>query len=238
MSRRYLLVDDNVAFAENLAEILREEGADVSIAHSGAAALELIRHHRFDVLVTDMRMPAMNGAQLVHQVRRADAGLPAIVVSAYSGDSDLRAAWSEGLLAVLPKPVPVGRLLELVARARRGGLVALVEDDPAFAENIAEVLRERGFSTITARSIAETSELASLRPFLALADLRMPLTADGEPVRRLHAQFPWLHTFIVTAYAGEVALPTGVPVFEKPCDTSALLGAIEREYEQTQAAGG
>src|SRR5205823_596677 len=84
--RRYLLVDDNLAFAENLAEILRDGGAEVSVAGNGARALELARAGRFDALVTDMRMPVMSGATLVHEIRRVDPALPAIVVTAYTGE--------------------------------------------------------------------------------------------------------------------------------------------------------
>ena len=66
--RKYLVVDDNRAFAENVAEILRDQGADVTIADGGLQALELAQRSRFDALVTDMRMPVMSGARLVHDL--------------------------------------------------------------------------------------------------------------------------------------------------------------------------
>ena len=113
--KRYLVVDDNAAFAENLAEILRDAGAEVVVAEHGQNALALSGRTRFDALVTDMRMPAMSGARLVHEIRRIDPGLPAVVVTAYTGESDLLAARQEGLLAVLPKPVPVDKLLSLLS---------------------------------------------------------------------------------------------------------------------------
>src|SRR5437764_2812824 len=163
--KKYLVVDDNRAFAENVAEILRDHGADVTIADGGPQALQLARRSQFDALVTDMRMPVMNGAQLVHQIRRVDPGLPAIVVTAYTGENDLLAAREEGLLAVLPKPVPIDRLVELLGAARRNGLVALIEDDPSLADNLAEALRDRGFSAVMAQSVAETDRLGGVRPF-------------------------------------------------------------------------
>src|SRR5207249_5148305 len=126
--KKYLLVDDNLAFAENLAEILRDRGAEATVAESGAQALELAGKTRFDAVVTDMRMPVMSGARLVHEIRRVDRGLPAIVVTAYTGEDDLLAARDEGLLAVLPKPAPIERLGELLDAARAAVLVALVED--------------------------------------------------------------------------------------------------------------
>ena len=226
--KRFLVVDDNAAFAENLAEILRDGGAEVSVAESGAAALELARAARFDALVTDMRMPVMSGARLVHEILRVDPGLPAIVVTAYTGESDLRAAREEGLLSVLPKPVPLERLTDLLGKARRDGLVALVEDDPALADNLAEALCERGFSAVMAHSVAETERLGGVRPFAALVDLRLPGGPDGAALQRLREKFPALPILIMSAHRDALAQIGLAPVFPKPFDTAGLLLELEK----------
>ncbi len=119
MGRQYLLVDDNRAFAENVAEIVRDLGDEMAVVDGGEKALALVRRRRFDAVITDMRMPAMGGAELVRELRRLDPGLPAIVVTAHVADRELDAARREGLLAVLSKPVPIHDLLELLASARR-----------------------------------------------------------------------------------------------------------------------
>jgi CheY-like chemotaxis protein len=225
-----LLVDDNAAFAENLAEILRDQGAEAVVASGGEQALQAARQSRFDALVTDMRMPVMSGAALVHEIRRLDPDLPAIVVTAYAGEDDLLAARHEGLLAVQPKPVPIARLIELLARARRGGLVALVEDDAALADNLAEALRDRGFSAVTAHSVADAERLGGIKPFAALADLRVPGGRDGEAVERLLQRFPALPTLIVTAHSGATGALAGLEVIRKPFDTGRLLDAVEAIY--------
>ncbi|MGA8891812.1 MAG: response regulator, partial [Anaeromyxobacteraceae bacterium] len=105
--RRYLFVDDNREFAENLAEIVSDLGAECQMAGGGAEAIDKVRRTRFDAVVTDMRMPEMGGAEVVHQIRRIDPGLPAVVLTAHAGDADLAAARREGVLAVLAKPVPI-----------------------------------------------------------------------------------------------------------------------------------
>jgi CheY-like chemotaxis protein len=226
--RRYLIVDDNVAFAENLAEIIADAGdAEAVVVDSGEKALARVQQERFNALVSDMRMPEMNGAELVHLIRRADPELPALVVTAYTADNELEAARHEGLMAVLPKPVPVPRLLELLGRARRNGIVALVEDDAALADNLTEALRGRGFAAVTARSVLETERLG-VRPFAALVDLRLPGGADGEAMRRLHAKFPGLPLIVITAHSDQPAPLPSAALFTKPFDTGALLTAIER----------
>ncbi|WP_242342492.1 response regulator [Anaeromyxobacter terrae] len=255
--RRYLIVDDNREFAENLAEILRDAGDEVAIAVNGQEALELAQGTRFDALLTDMRMPLMGGAggggarpppeppaaaQVVNPhwglplwgggvlgppPRRLDPGAAAMVITAHVADDALEAARREGLLAVLSKPVAVGRLLDLLSVARRDGLVAVVEDDPRMSDNLCEALRGRGFAAVTAASVLETERLGPVEPFCALVDLRVPGGVDGEAMRRLGERFPGLPMIVVTGVPEVPALPHE-GYFTKPFDTAALLSAVER----------
>jgi CheY-like chemotaxis protein len=227
--RRYLVVDDNRELAENLAEILRDEGAEVSLADDGAEALSRVRQSRYDALVTDMRMPVMDGAELVHQVRRVDPDLPAVLVTAHAGDDVLESARREGLLAVLPKPLPLGRLLQLLGAARRGGLVAVVEDDQRLSDNLCELLAQRGLAAVTAASVTETERLGPVRPFCALVDLRLPGGPDGAAMQRLAQRFPGLPMIVLTGLEVSPPLPHQ-GLFQKPFDTAALLEAVERLY--------
>lgn len=235
--RQYLLLDDNRAFAENLAEILRDGGDEATVVTRGDEALELAGTRRFDALLTDMRMPEMSGADAVHRIRRVDPGLAAVVITAYPGEGDLETARREGLLAVLPKPVPIPTLVGLLSGARRDGLVVLVEDDLSLCDNLTEVLRERGFSCVTARSVLDADRLSCVEPFAALVDLRLPGGPDGEALRRLRARYPRLATFVITAHP-EVA-PTDAAaegIFLKPFDTRALLGALEQAHAARRAS--
>jgi CheY-like chemotaxis protein len=234
--RSYLVVDDNRDFAENLAEILRDRGDEVVIAENGRDAAREVEVRRFDAILTDMRMPLMGGAELVHEIRRVDPGTPALVITAHAGDDALEAARHEGLLAVLPKPVEVPRLLALLASARRDGLVVVVEDDARMSDNLCEALRTRGFAAVTAASVLETERLGPVRPFCALVDLRLPGGPDGEAMVRLSRKYPGLPMIVVTAYHE----PPPVPhegFFSKPFDTRELLAAVERLHEARPGAG-
>lgn len=117
--RKYIIVDDNVEFAENVAEILEDTGAKAEIAASGEQAVAMCAETRFDAMVCDMRMPRMGGAEVLRRIRALDPGLPAIIMTAFTADDDLAAARREGLLAVLPKPVPIAELLQLLSHATR-----------------------------------------------------------------------------------------------------------------------
>jgi CheY-like chemotaxis protein len=223
--RRYLFVDDNLAFAENLAEIVRDGGDEVTVVDGGASALRLAGETKFDALVTDMRMPVMSGATLVHEIRRVDPGLPAVVITAYTGEADLLAAREQGLLGVLPKPVPIERLCAMLASARRNGLVALVEDDAALADNLTELLRDRGFSAVTAHSVSEAERLGGVRPFVAIVDLRLPGGPDGAALEKLLQRIPDLPALVISAHGSSSRRPVDFP---KPFVTDELLREVEK----------
>jgi two-component system, response regulator PdtaR len=233
--RSYLVVDDNKDFAENLAEILRDRGDEVIIAENGRDAAKEVATRRFDAILTDMRMPLMGGAELVHEIRRVDPGAPAMVITAHVGDDALEAARHEGLLAVLSKPVEVPRLLALLACARRDGLVAVVEDDARMSDNLCEALRTCGFAAVTAASVLETERLGPVRPFCALVDMRLPGGPDGEAMGRLATKYPGLPMIVVTAYHEEPSLPHE-GFFTKPFDTRELLAAVERLHQARPSA--
>jgi CheY-like chemotaxis protein len=232
MMGKVLVVDDNRSLLENLAEILRDEGWEVATAGTGAEALELVKHTKFELLVTDMRMPVMSGAVLVHEIRRIDPDVPAVVITAYTRESDLADARNEGVLAVLPKPVPIPQLLTLAKAARRGGLVALVEDDSELADNLSEALRAGGFTALTARSALEAERLGGVAPFAALVDLKLPDAPRGEVIDRLHARLPGLPIIVVTGHPD--ALPAAAKteaVLLKPFDTGKLLEHVDRLWK-------
>jgi CheY-like chemotaxis protein len=233
-TRRYLVVDDNQEFAENLAEIIEERGGQVDIVPSGDEALAKVANTKYDALISDMRMPVMGGAELVHRIRRLDAGLPALVITAYTRDDDVDAARNEGVLAVLPKPPPVSRLMELIAGARRDGLVAIIEDDAQLLDNLSEALRAQGFAAVTATSVTETERLGGVAPFAALVDLRVPGGPDGFAMNLLGQRFPGLPMIVITGLA-DLPLTTHEQLFTKPFRTADLMDAVERLYRSQHA---
>lgn len=68
-TRRALIVDDEIDVAELIAEILRKDGFEVSMAHTGAAALDILKGEGFDILLSDLNMPEMNGQGLFDVVK-------------------------------------------------------------------------------------------------------------------------------------------------------------------------
>ena len=108
-----LLVDDDSAVREILADHLEESGFAVLTAASGVEALALIEGgERVDVLVCDLSMPKLNGVETIRQARALRPDLPCLLLTGYVGE---RAALSaEGAFSVIRKPVKGEALAELI----------------------------------------------------------------------------------------------------------------------------
>lgn len=117
VARPVLLVDDNVAHAENLQEILEDEGIDADVAENVDAAIEMLHQRDYGLVVTDMRMPGRNGLELVRHLRDAQPTVPVVCMTAYSADKTLEDALSAGAQTWLSKPVDVDRFVSLAQSA-------------------------------------------------------------------------------------------------------------------------
>ena len=102
--RHILIVDDNLALAENIAEILEMDGHSTAIAGSAEDALTMAMQHNPDVVVTDYRLPGMTGAGFVKQFRRIHSRVHAVVISAYTDDGTITEARDSGA-EFMAKPV-------------------------------------------------------------------------------------------------------------------------------------
>ena len=116
---RILVVDDNPAMAGTLADILEMKGFSVHAAASGAEALEILRKQPIDILLTDVKMPGMNGLELYRETRKAYPKLVTIFMTAYTADELIQQGMAEGVKTVLDKPVDIGFLLLLFSAEKR-----------------------------------------------------------------------------------------------------------------------
>jgi len=91
-----LIVDDNLAYAENLAEILALSGCPSAVFATAEEALPAALGPDANAVITDFRLPGMNGIELIAQIIRARGALPAIVISAYADEGVVDAARALG----------------------------------------------------------------------------------------------------------------------------------------------
>ncbi len=115
-----LVVDDVADVTEMISLFLRHAGFTVSTAGSATAALELARVEVFDVVISDIGMPGMNGYELAEALRELPdyQVVPMIAVTGYSMYDDRERAIQSGFDAHLTKPIDPSTLLDLIAELR------------------------------------------------------------------------------------------------------------------------
>lgn len=117
---RVLVVDDEADGRELVGEILTRHGAEVDLAADAEAALQRRAQAHYDLLVSDVAMPGMNGFELLRQWRRQESGSPrrAIALTAFAGAEARQQAQEAGYDCLLNKPVEPGELVRAAAVRR------------------------------------------------------------------------------------------------------------------------
>jgi DNA-binding NtrC family response regulator len=83
-AEKILVVDDEQSMTQFLGIVLRKEGYDVATINNGRDALEKVKNDNFDVVITDIKMPGMDGIQLLQGIKKHDPGIPVVIMTAYA----------------------------------------------------------------------------------------------------------------------------------------------------------
>lgn len=113
---RILVVDDSADTLEMLEQLLIMEGAVVAAAGSGVDALEFARNQHFDLVLSDISMPGMDGFEFVRRLRAiaTQKDVPVIALTGFGRAEDVDRSSAEGFLSHVTKPIDVNNLLEII----------------------------------------------------------------------------------------------------------------------------
>jgi len=110
MKKKILVVDDECNFRNVMAHILKGEGYKVSLAEDGIAALKALESEKSDVLITDIRMPKMDGIELFNNVKKLYPQMPVIFLTGSAYPKAIENNLNEGALYYFEKPVDLNLL--------------------------------------------------------------------------------------------------------------------------------
>jgi excisionase family DNA binding protein len=114
---RVLVVDDEASIRDLLAKTLALAEYDVDLAPDGRAALERLRIIPYDLLITDLKMPGVDGLTVIKEARRLKADIPVIIITGFSTEASAIEAVNLGVSGYLTKPFRVPRVLAAAAKA-------------------------------------------------------------------------------------------------------------------------
>ena len=231
-STSVLVIDDNTALTENLAEILEEFGAEVHQAENAEVALEQFGAREWSLVVTDLRMPGMDGIELLTRLKERSPGTPMLLMTGYADRQTMSRALESGALAVVDKPLDLDAFLELIGRVTAAEKRVLVlDDDLTLVGNLTEVLSEiDGVLPHPATTMALARKLATAINFeVAVIDLHLP---DGDGMALAQDLLGPEHDCAIIILTGhpeqltEAAAHERVVVLTKPVAMTRLLECV------------
>jgi two-component system response regulator HydG len=188
---RILVVDDEPSARSGLAKLLDQEQYEVDTAADGLLALELVAERAPALILTDLKMPNMDGMELIARIRENNPEIPVIVATAFGDVSSAVQAMRAGAEDYLTKPIDFDALLLLVERTLQRSELA------AEAENLRRQLRTRdhaglegllGTSPAMQRVYGMARQVAPARASVLITGESG--TGKGELARALHALSP------------------------------------------------
>ncbi len=114
---RILIVDDDPSIAMRLRQFLKINGHDGVFSESVLHALDLVKQSVFDLVITDLRMPYMNGMEVLREVKKRKSSVPVIMVTAYASAKTAIEAVKLGVFDYIEKPFKVDELMICIERA-------------------------------------------------------------------------------------------------------------------------
>ncbi len=116
-----LVVDDHAQARESIAEVLRHAGHKVCGLASAIEALKVVEHESYDVIITDLQMPGMNGLEFIRNLSQRRHGAQIVMITAHASVSSAVDAMRHGAFDYIEKPFDADQIEQLVARAMSHG---------------------------------------------------------------------------------------------------------------------
>ena len=114
--KKILIVDDDPKICETLSDILEESGYEVFTAFDGQNALEKIRMDSFNLVITDIKMPIMDGMALLKEIEKSHSNVEVIVITSYGNQGQQVEATRLGAYEYLTKPLNLDQLKNIIFR--------------------------------------------------------------------------------------------------------------------------
>jgi nitrogen regulation protein NR(I) len=116
-----LIIDDDDQLRTSFAKLLTEEGYDVRTAPTGETGIEAVRQQVPDLVIMDVRMPGISGLEAFEAIRKIDAKLPVIIMTAFGTTETAIRATKLGAFDYILKPFDIANILEMIRKAIEAG---------------------------------------------------------------------------------------------------------------------
>ncbi len=251
IKRKVLIVDDEEAIRNLLRLTLEDEGFDVQVALNGRDAIEKLRVEYFEVLLTDIKMPIMDGIELLKAARVLNPEIAAILITGFPSIDTVREAHRSLAFDYIVKPFDPNTVLNCINAALTRRTVAqdleksvhkpkiLVVDDEPLITNLFEAsLREEGYLTEIADNGKKAMERFLYGDFnIVITDINMPEMDGRSLLDNLKSVKPDVIVIVITGYpsvdsAIESMRLGAYDYITKPIDPDTVINVIKRAWDK------
>lgn len=229
-----LIVDDDKRMTSTLADILTVAGYITEQAGSAQIALEKVKDKDFDCVLTDFRMPGMDGVAFHKVLHKEKPGLPVVLMTAFAADEMIQRGLEEGVVGVLNKPLDISQMLGFFAALAEHQTIAIVDDDPAFCKTLGEILNKRGFTTKIEMNPHANLDLMISDAQVVMLDMKLNSVTGLDILKGLRKTYPELPVLLITGYRSEMEESVRIAMensaftcLYKPLEINELLHLLE-----------
>jgi putative two-component system response regulator len=179
-----LVVDDSPAIRKSLINLLEPLDVNIIEAENGSVGLNHAINNNFDVIISDIDMPVMDGIEFCHELknRPETRGVPVIVVSAFDSEEDVNRGFQAGAADYISKDHAkeqlCGKIKEIIKKVnyQRQQVIMVVDDSETIRIVVQNGLEKNGYQTIAAENGKQALDLLqNIKPDLILSDIDMPV---------------------------------------------------------------
>ena len=254
---RLLLVDDEEAFLTSVSRVLNRRNIEVFTACGGKEAFEILRRQEVDVVVLDMKMPGMDGAEVFGEMKHTWPDMPVIILTGHESLSEACQMTKEGVFDYLMKPCDIDALAQKIYEAveKRAGMdaakedgevasnrgetarVLLVDDERPFLDALKKVLTRRAMEVFTAENGDEALNLLKdTHVDVVVLDIKMPGMDGLDVLRRVKAGSVNREVILLTGHPTVETAMAGMKqgafdYMTKPPDITKLAELIHKAYQ-------
>jgi DNA-binding NtrC family response regulator len=248
-----LVVDDEEVLRDTMVEILSIGGFHAIGVSGGAAALVELDKHDYDLLISDVMMPKMNGMELVAKVHEKKPGLETIVASGHGTEATKDKLDMMGVYGYLEKPVRAADLISIAEKAVKSNRlqrlgcekkdpqlvfsrerILIADDDATLLDVMREGLAQQGYSVTAVHNGEQAYEMFLINDYdMIILDINMPGLNGIETVRTIRENDPFTYVLLISGEAMKTeiqeALAGGANKFlSKPFQISKLLDLVKK----------
>jgi DNA-binding NtrC family response regulator len=242
-----LVVDDLFTDREVLKDLFEQRGFKCASAEDGYQAVELFKAGKPDVVLVDIKMPGMDGFEVLEKIKQMSPGSDVIMMSAYLNEGYLEKALKLGALTCMCKPLKIDNIIDVVDKLKKEALnkvehysVLLVEDDEDLRATFKDLLTLNGY-VVTSFGTGAAAVLDSKKTYYdsVIMDLKLPDMSGIDVIHKIKEVNPDIAAILMTAHesldAAIAAIKEKVYDFlVKPVSPDVLLKSLRKGIESSK----